>query len=202
MHILEKAETYQVSTIQKIIENGKTAQKFGTVFLGDSHIQYFDLNKYFQGKNVHNCGVEGATSDFLLHVREVAVDPYNPRKIVILIGFNDLSLNYQFDKLEIAFNVYKLMEILRRNFPYIDILVISPLPMDKTLENGMQNNTQLKLLGKEIESNVKEFVGCHYVDVFEDFLCENTINPKYTKDGVHLNEEGYALLADKIKFFI
>lgn len=202
MSILEKAKANQIESIQKIIANAQTAPKFGTIFLGDEYIQNFEINKYFKNKNIHNCGIIGATSDFLLHVREEAVDVYNPRKIVIMIGFNDLSKEYQFDKLEIAFNVYKLIEILRLKFPYIDVLVISCLPIDKKYEDGMQTNMQLKLLGKEIGNNVKEFVGCEYVDVFNDFLLEDSLNPKYSKDGIHLNEEGYTLLAEKIKYFV
>ena len=46
MHILEKVETYQKETIEKIIKNGENAQKRGIVFFGDSHIQYFDVKKY------------------------------------------------------------------------------------------------------------------------------------------------------------
>lgn len=203
MHILEKVETYQKETIEKIIKNGENAQKRGIVFFGDSHIQYFDVKKYFGNFNVHNCGVEGATSDLLFHLRPYAITPYDPRKVIVLIGMNDLSDKWRVDKLEIAFNVYRLIEILRRFSPAIDVCVISPLPIDeKVYKTSMLNNTQLKILGKEIGNNVREFVGCNFIDVFEDFTIDGNLNRVYSNDGIHLNEIGYALLAEKIRKFI
>lgn len=203
MHILEKVKDYQKNTVEKIIKNGEQAKKRGIVFFGDSHIQYFDVKKYFNDNNVYNCGLEGATSDLLFHLRPYAIAPYDPSKVVILIGTNDLSDEWKVDKLEIAFNVYRLIEILRRFSPAIDVCVISPLPIDETVyRTSMHNNMQLKILGKEIGNNVREFVGCQYIDVFEDFLKDGNMNSAYTKDGIHLNEAGYDLLAEKIRPFV
>ena len=128
---------------------------------------------------------------------------YDPRKVIVLIGMNDLSDKWRVDKLEIAFNVYRLIEILRRFSPAIDVCVISPLPIDENVyKTSMLNNTQLKILGKEIGNNVREFVGCNFIDVFEDFTIDGNLNRMYSNDGIHLNEIGYELLAEKIRKFI
>lgn len=203
MHILEKVEAYQKKQVEHIIEISKHAKKRGIVLFGDSHMQYFDEKKYFPDKNIYNCGLEGATSDLLFHLRPIAIEPLDPSKVIISIGVNDLNDYWKVDKLEIAFNVYRLIEILRRFSPAIDVCVISPLPIDETLyKTSYCNNHQLKILGKEIESNVKEFTGCVYLDVFKDFLKNGNLNDVYSSDGIHLNENGYAILADKLKAFI
>ena len=202
MHILEKVENYQKEQVKKIIKMSENAKKRGIVFFGDSQMQYFDEKKYFPDKTIYNCGLEGATSDLLFHLRPIAVEPFDPRKVVICIGVNDLNDYWKVDKLEIAFNVYRLIEILRRYSPAIDICVISPLPIAENVCTSLCNNVQLRILGKEIGNNVREFSGCVYLDVFEDFLKDGFMNPAYTKDGIHLNEEGYNLLVNQLTSFI
>lgn len=203
MDILEKVADYQRETVSKIMKNARDAKKRGIVFFGDSHMQYFDIHAYFEQENIYNCGCEGATSDLLFHLRPYAVTDYDPEKVIIMIGCNDLSDEWQFDKLEIAFNVYRLIEILRRFSPAIDVCVISPLPIDESVaKTRLRDNHQLRILGKEIGNNVKEFIGCHFVDVFDDFLLDGNLNPEYSVDGIHLNKKGYDILAEKIRFFV
>lgn len=204
MDILSKALDYQIEPVKHIMEQSKTAKPYGTVFFGDSLIQSFPLAHYFDQVNLYNCGCNGATTDFLLHLQPYAVKDYNPRKVIILIGTNDLSDTWQFDKLEIAFNVFKLINIMRNHSPAIDIVVISPLPIIESLKRTkLRDNTQLRLLGNEIEANVKEFSGTTYVDVFDAFLDDNQqLKEQYTIDGLHLSEEGYSLLAQLIKDYI
>lgn len=203
MHILDKVEAYQRKQVENIIATSKNAKKRGIVLFGDSHMQYFDEKKYFPDKNIYNCGLEGATSDLLFHLRPVAIEPFDPTKVIISIGVNDLNDYWKVDKLEIAFNVYRLIEILRRFSPAIDVCVIAPLPIDETLyKTSLCNNNQLKLLGKEIGNNVREFTGCVFLDVFDDFLLDGNLNPMFSRDGLHLNEAGYAILAEKLKPFI
>lgn len=203
MDIFEKLADYQIEPVKKIMSKSNLAKRGCSVLFGDSLIQSFDIKKYFKQDEIYNCGCNGATSDLLLHLQPYAIRDYAPNKVVLLIGTNDLSDTWQFDKLDIAFNVYKLIEIMRKNNPAVDICVISPLPIDETRKKTIcRNNTQLRLLGEEIEKIVNEFSGCTYVNAYPDFLKQDTINPEYTIDGLHLSDAGYDVLAKKIKFFI
>lgn len=203
MDIFEKIADYQEEPVRKIMRNAHDAKAGGIVFFGDSLIQGFDLKKYFNRDTIYNCGCNGATTDLLLHLQPYAIREYGPSKVVMLIGTNDLSDTWQFDKLDIVYNIYKLIEIMRHNNPAVDVCVISPLPIDEKRKKTIcRNNMQLKLLGEEIEKIVQEFSGCCYLNVYDDFLKGDNINPDYTEDGLHLSEAGYDLLADKIRFFI
>lgn len=204
MDIFDKLKDYQVEPVKKIMRNSREAKLGGTVFFGDSIIQSLDIKKYFTKENVYNCGCNGATTDTLLHLQPFAVMDYKPNKVILMIGTNDLSDEWQFDKLEIAFNVYKLINIMRNNNPAVDVVVISPLPIIEEMQKGIcKNNAQLKLLGKEIKANVEEFIGTIYVDMYPHFLDENNqLKKEYTTDGLHLSEAGYALFVELIKDYI
>ena len=204
MDILTKVKDYQVEPIKKIMAQARDAKPYGTVFFGDSIIQSFVVANYFEKDNVYNCGCNGATSDLLLHLQPYAIKEYNPRKVILLIGTNDLSDEWQFDKLEIAFNVFKLINIMRNNHPAVDIVVISPLPIVESLQAGkVKDNNQLRLLGEEIKNNVLEFVGTQYVDIFNAFLDANgQLDTQYTNDGLHLNKKGYDLFAQLLKEYV
>lgn len=204
MDILDKLKDYQVEPVKKIMRNARESKPGGIVFFGDSMIQGFDIKKYFAKDNLYNCGCNGATTDTLLHLQPFGVADYKPNKVIVMIGTNDLSDEWQFDKLEVAFNVYKLINIMRNNNPAVDVVVISPLPIIEEMQKGLcKNNAQLKLLGKEIKANVEEFPGTVYVDMYPHFLDENhQLKQDYTTDGLHLNDAGYALFADLIKQYI
>lgn len=200
MDILSKVADDQQEVVREIMVNSRRANPGGIVFLGDSLVQGFDLQRYFKRDDLYNCGCNGATTDLLLHLQPYAVRDYRPRKVIILIGTNDLSDEWQFDKLESAFNVFKLIDILRRFDEKIQVSVISPLPIDETrAKTNCRNNMQLAQLGYEYKANVLEFDGCHYIDAFEAFLKDGTLNEALTSDGLHLNEAGYELLASLLK---
>ena len=60
------------------------------LFLGDSLTDYFDLETYFPGQPVVNSGIAGNTTDQILASMKTRVYDYNPSKIFLLIGTNDL----------------------------------------------------------------------------------------------------------------
>lgn len=203
MDIFEKLEDYQVNEVKQIMRNSVDAKPRKTVFFGDSLIHGYDLKYYFPEKEIYNCGVDGATTDLLLHLQPYAIRDYNPEKVVLLIGTNDLSDRWQFDKLEIAFNVFKLVEIMRNNNPGLDIVVISPLPIDESRKNTKcRNNMQLRILGNEIRDALQSFIGLTYVDVFDAFIENGMLNESFTEDGLHLNEKGYDKLTSLIRKYI
>lgn len=202
MDIFEKLADYQQEPVKQIMRRSHDAKPGGIVFFGDSLIQGFDIKKYFSG-NIYNCGCNGATTDLLLHLQPYAIRDYNPSKVIILIGTNDLSDTWQFDKLESAFNVFKLIDIMRRNNPAIEVVVISPLPIiESKKKTTCRSNTQLRILKEEYKNNVLEFDNTTFVDVFDEFMKDGQLQESYTEDGLHLNEAGYDLLASLLKKYV
>lgn len=198
MDLLSKVADYQREQVNNIMLNSRN--KGGTVFMGDSIVAGFDLAHYFDRNDLYNCGVNGATTDFLLHLFGDAVIQYEPSKLIILIGTNDLSDTWQFDKLESAFNVYKLLQILSIKCPKTEVVVISALPIiDELQSTTCRNNNQLRLLMNEYKANVEECENAIFVDVFNAFLEDGQMKKEYTSDGLHLTQEGYECLFELIK---
>ena len=67
-----------------------TYNKESIVFLGDSITSRCDLDKYFPNYNVYNSGIAGNMTKDILDNIENRVFVYNPTKVFILIGTNDL----------------------------------------------------------------------------------------------------------------
>ena len=61
------------------------------VFLGDSITALYDLNKYYDGLPVVNSGISGETTDDIVKNLQDRVYKYNPSKVIILIGINDIE---------------------------------------------------------------------------------------------------------------
>ncbi|MDF9825692.1 lysophospholipase L1-like esterase [Breznakia sp. PF5-3] len=200
MDIFDKLYDYQKDRVKEIIRNSETADYGQTVFFGDSIIQSYDLKTYFPNENYYNCGVLGATTVQLLYLHDYAIQKYKPKNIVLMIGTNDLDDVHQYEPLDIVYNVYKLLEIIDVRYDVDNIYILSPLPIDESrMKQGLRDNRQLKLLGKEYEKLTMEFENVHYINLFEDFLVDGQIHAEYTSDGLHITAKGYAIISEKLK---
>ena len=212
MDIFKKLYDYQINRVKQIIDDAVKAQPHGTVFFGDSLIQSFDLTTYFPHLPFYNCGVNGATSQQLLLLHDDAIGKYRPKQVVLLIGTNDLGHkdesrlmdgHHQFDMLDIVYNMFQLIEIMNLKYTIEHIYIISPLPIgENKKKTDIRNNTRLRLLGKEFSNFANEFENVSYIDVFDDFLREGQLKAEVSIDGLHINEVGYKLLADKLQVLL
>lgn len=192
MDDFNKLFDYQEQPFQEIVKNAKTAEPNKTVFFGDSLFEFYDLKNFFPIQTYYNCGIRGATSELLLHLHPYCIKDYQPDKVVILIGTNDLDDMYQYGRLDIVTNLYNLVTILNERYQIKEIVVVSPLPIIEAKKGTIKRtNTQLQMLGNEICNAITEFDNARYINVYEDFLLNNELAPAYTSDGLHLNEAGY-----------
>lgn len=178
------------------------------VFLGDSITDFYDLEKYFSGMHVVNSGVDGNTTDNILNNMKERVYDYNPSKVLILIGTNDITNDKNVD--EIFDNIKKIIEQIRENRPYAEIYLESIYPVNDTddskinheMVNGRKNDTI-----KEINSKLREYSKKNdviYIDMYSK-LSDDDGNLKldYTKEGLHLSDKGYEVVTkvlEKILF--
>ena len=99
---------------QKYFENRKIFQeilknKENIVFLGDSITFQYDLKKYYKNYNVVNGGVDGNRIEDILDDLDNRVYNYNPSKVFILIGTNNLAVDENDDEI-----IKKIEELLIR----------------------------------------------------------------------------------------
>lgn len=176
-----------------------------TVFYGDSITEYFPLNPYMQELGTcYNCGIAGITSDILLKFIDEGVIKYQPKQVFIMIGTNDLGNTVMASPRDIALNVKEMVEIIHYNLPDTLIHVMSCIPCleeqtYKETKQGIRNHDVLKMIFKEYQKMIPyEYV--HFINIYPS-VCNKKGEPiqELYKDGLHINEKGYQLVAQAIK---
>ncbi len=172
------------------------------VFAGDSLIFSGPWKSFFKNGHIHNSGVVGdTTQDLLNRVDEILA--VKPGKIFLMIGIND---HPQENNIDTILNTYrKILQKIQQNLPESHIYIHSILPVNnerlKTYYHQQISNENIMKLNKAILS-LTQNGPVTYIDLYPHFLKDGELNPDMTKDGVHLNREGYLLWKNLIAGYI
>lgn len=180
----------------------KDIPAFGDVFfIGNSITQQGgDWNEKFELNHIKNRGIGGDVTDGVIaRLNEIVY--YQPKAVFILIGINDLfnmhydrdnKHNLKYDKIipsakYVGKNIIKIAKIIHKQSPNTKIFVRTVLP---TIRSFLKDDIL------EINKIIKkgEQIGIYTViDLYSVFVDESGyITKELTKDGVHLNDKGYA----------
>ncbi len=166
----------------------------GFVFLGNSLTEGFDLQKYFPGWPVINRGIGGDHIDGLLMRLDTSVLALHPARLFLMIGINDIADGRDNEYL---LPLYKklIAEILDGTTSKIylqSLLPTGPEIVQCPPEQITALNRELRKIG-----DGKRII---FVDLYPHFTKEHPwLDPGLTEDGLHLNEQGYALWAGILK---
>lgn len=191
----------------KYIEKEKIVQDENIVFLGDSITWMYDLAKYYPNRKVINSGVDGEFTDGVLENMDSRVYKYNPSKVFILIGTNDIYKGKTID--EITENVDKIVKNIKKNRPYCQIYLESLYPINATNNEKIhmdmvknRTNKFIKQINKKYKIIAKEN-NITYIDMYSKLLDDNgNLNIDYTKEGLHLVDEGYDVVTKEINKYL
>ncbi len=209
-NFIKKVKVKQDSKAQKqIINNHINFDKENYVFLGDSITDFYDLEKFYVDLPVVNSGISGDQTISILDHMEERVYRYNPTKVFLLIGTNDIAYTKLTNE-EIVNNIIKICNLIHKNRKNTEIYVESIYPVNKNTNNdkidlGMvtiRENNRIKKINKLLKEKVNKN-NYNYIDLYTK-LCDDEGNLKldYTKDGLHISEEGYKLITKEIKKII
>ena len=176
------------------------------VFLGNSitegwasiHPEFFQENGYI-GR-----GIGGQTSyQFLLRFREDVIK-LKPKVVVINAGTNDAAENTgPFDIDKTFGNIASMAELAKAN--KIKVILTSVLPASQFRWNKRVTDSteRIEALNEMIKAYAKENK-IPYVDYYTPMASgpERSLNPDYSKDGVHPTLEGYLVMEKIIKPYI
>ena len=194
-----KVEIKEVEVTKKLDNN--------YVFLGDSITDFYDLEKYYDDLPVVNSGVNGnSTTDILNNMNE-RVYRYNPTKVFLLIGTNDITKDRSSN--QIVNNISKIVKRIKKNRPSTKIYVISIYPVNnsdnsKIKKDMVKNRTNKQI--KEINSKLKEKVktlDVNYINMYDKLVDKNdNLKLEYTTEGLHISDKGYDIITEEIMKYI
>lgn len=158
------------------------AESESIAFVGDSITNHGDWTEWFPGRQVHNFGVSGDTTDNLI-ARMDEIVAAQPAEIALLIGTNDLGRRQSVEHL--VRNVEFLLVSLRRELPGARMLVQSIMPRGREFADQVQDaNRHLRQFSPSVNAQ--------YLDLWPAMATEDgEISPELSDDRLHLTEAGY-----------
>ncbi len=185
----------EVKAIQEEYAHLNKSKSKNTIFTGSSSIRIWkNLPEIFGDSNIINSGFGGSkASDLLYYIDELVLD-FNPKKVVIYEGDNDIdsgqSINFIYQ------NVVTIIEKIKALNDDVQIILISAKP---SISRWHLKNKYIKL-NKKYKNLAHKLDYVKYADIWSAML-ENGFLKKdiFVKDGLHLNEKGYKIWEKSLK---
>jgi lysophospholipase L1-like esterase len=157
--------------------------------VGDSLTQGGDWDALLPGERVRNFGMAGDTTDDVIARLGDVVDA-RPATIALLVGTNDLAWRRSVE--HVVRNIETMLVTLRRELPETRILAQSVLPRGREFADQI----------RDINRHLWQFApSAHagWLDLWPAMALEDgELNPAFTEDRLHLNEEGYRVWAGEL----
>ena len=194
MKLYDNDFSIEVKKLLSKVEGNKSVES-PIIFYGSSTIRLWkSLDDDFKNMNVINLGFGGAYIHSLSKNFDLLINFLNPRAIVIYLGGNDLNLNLS--PKEIIFEIKKFIEKINTKYPNASIGYI-------TIKPSLERKNRLLEI-KEINKGVKILAKCVpnliYINIYDRLLDKGKVTSKFLlQDGLHLNKEGYRILANAVR---
>ena len=175
------------------------------VFLGNSITQgLLRHTDKLSGNNIVNRGISGDHTDGVLARLEEIIH-YKPQAVFLLIGVNDLFEDNRSRPERtpeyVANNIFLISDIINKKSPNTKIYTQTIIPINNNqyltekpnieflhVDYSPSINEQINEVNKILKSNLS----LNIIDLHSTFLNEDLqLNPKFSTDGVHLNDLGY-----------
>ena len=185
----------EVNAIQEKNKHLIKTENKHVVFTGSSSIRIWEnLFEIFKDSTIVNTGFGGSkASDLLYYIDELVIN-FNPKKVVIYEGDNDISSGQEINF--IYKNILKIIERIKDKNDKIKIILISAKP---SISRWHLKDKYIQLNQKYRElANKSDFI--EFADTWSAMI-ENGVLKKniFIEDGLHLNEKGYEIWEKTLK---
>ncbi len=166
-------------------------KKVNHILVGDSMVAY-----YKPTIDIHKQGIAGDTTEGLMK-RLDAIHMWQPHRVFIHIGTNDIVFTNDVDE-TIVSRIQRIVDALSM----YDVYVILPLPIDPSyFEIQEQPRTSKRVFElKEVMKN--NISNAKIINMYDAFLCGETLCKSLHIDGLHLNQQGYDIYERLIKVYL
>ncbi|MAU15490.1 MAG: G-D-S-L family lipolytic protein [Muricauda sp.] len=188
----------EVKQIQEINDSIWDSSKKTIVFTGSSSIRLWkDVQERFPDHQVLNTGFGGSQFSDLQHYLDELILNYNPVKVFIYEGDNDVFAKKRPRKIiQIAQNI---IDTLQQKKPDMEIVLISAKPSI----SRWKFRGRYRRLNRKLHKLASETKGIDYVDVWYPMLDKRKVRQDiFIEDGLHMNSKGYDIWYDVIKNYM
>ncbi len=163
------------------------------LFTGSSSVRFWStLASDFDGSNVLNRGFGGSTFPDLLHYQDELIFKYNPSKIFIYEGDNDIFMNQEPE--QILANAKLLASNIHKRLPDAKIYFIAAKPSVARweLREAYKHFNYILSSWTSFEEKIS------FVDVWTPMCDENgaVFKDLFIADNLHMNAKGYKIWAE------
>lgn len=179
-----------------------------TVLFGDSITEIFNSYELFYtfskvtGQAVYNRGISGDTSDRLLERLKCNALNITPKNLVILIGTNDIGKDIPPEYT--LKNIQDILSVTHEICPNTNVILQAIYPVNSRMSLtarqmvGKRSNKKILALNEELH-NIAVENKVHWLDLTKYLSDKNgRLAKEYCYDGLHLNAQGFKVVAEKI----
>ena len=166
------------------------------VFAGDSLVADGPWAEFYS--DIHNRGIGGERSFGLLgRLDEILAS--HPRKIVFLVGSNDLS--NVIPPTQILRNYRAMLERVQAESPSTRVYVLALWPVNPHFKDSpIYTNDHVRAVNEPLRNLVAEFSSARFFDLTDQLANEKgELRAEYSVDGLHLNLKGYLAIEGKLR---
>lgn len=157
-------------------------------FAGDSIAYNWPVEECFPSIITDNRAMRGSG---IARIEEQLVE-FAGKEVVIIVGTNDLWLARK----DMGAYVERYVTAIG-NLKASKVYLFPILPRSLDSDPAGQNDF-ISTLNRCIRQRMDVLPEVVYVDVYDEFLYDDGINPAYTVDGLHLSREGYMVLTYRL----
>jgi lysophospholipase L1-like esterase len=187
--------------VAQLTANDKSLNKKDVIlFTGSSSVRMWEnVQSDFPNYNVVNRGFGGSQTSDLLYYFDQLILPYNPKKIFIYEGDNDLSAGKSPE--QILSTMDSLITLIHEKVSKkVSVYVISAKPSLSRWEL----RDKYKELNKRMNELASSKKKVYFIDVWTPALDAdgNVLKDIFLEDGLHMNEKGYAIWVSVIRKYL
>ena len=188
----------EILEIQKKYDTLWDASKETIVFTGSSSIRiWHDLQKKFPKHQIINAGFGGSQASDLLHYTNELILKYNPKKVFIYEGDNDIAAGKK--SKEIIKDIQAVISKIRIQNSATKVVLIAAKP--SVARWNLKKD--YKKLNRKFKRLSKKDADLLYVDVWKPMLEKRKVKEGlFLADGLHMNAKGYQIWYNTIKPFL
>jgi lysophospholipase L1-like esterase len=201
-HLIYAQDPLRLQTeVAELTANDKSLNKKDVIlFTGSSTIRMWsNLQTDFPNYNIVNRGFGGSQTSDLLYFFDQLILPYNPKKIFIYEGDNDLSVGKS--PQQIVSTMDSVIAMIRQRVSNtVPIYVISPKP---SISRWHLKEKYVEF-NKLMSGSASKKKNVHFIDVWSPALDKDGVVIKdiFLEDGLHMNSKGYAIWANVIRKYL